>query len=326
MVAALKIRLQERWLRWLDKRIPPAASHQLDLKNVFIFPSRFGWLFVALCISLFILGTNYQNNLMLLLCFWLVGVLLINLHASYWNFARLQLAITSFPAGYAGDTVKLKLTTQLPNQRRRAHGRLLISVLNNTAQQSIDLDTANENTYRYELLERGVHHLPRLTFESYFPLGIFRCWTHLDFAREVVVFPKPQPCQVNLIQQADALEEGGNALTTAGSEDFAGLSQYVAGDNINRVAWKQVAKQQQWLSKRFESTTSASGWLRLAVIDSGNLEHALSELAYQVNQCSQQNVRFGLQLGNMQIPPEQGEGHRLACLRALAYYPDSPGN
>ena len=100
---------RERMTAWLDRRIPPAPGHQLDLRSIFIIPSRFGWLYLLLCISLFVLGTNYQNNLMLLLCFIMLAILLINLHASYWNFARLSLNLKAIPPGYADSQVSTKL-------------------------------------------------------------------------------------------------------------------------------------------------------------------------------------------------------------------------
>jgi hypothetical protein len=45
-------------LGWLDKRIPQAKQFQLDMRSIFIFPSKFGFLALCLCLTLFLLGTN----------------------------------------------------------------------------------------------------------------------------------------------------------------------------------------------------------------------------------------------------------------------------
>ena len=69
--------LAQQYIRkWLDKRIPAANEFQLSHRSIFIFPAKFGALFLALCALLFLLGTNYQNNLMLLLCYFLVALFL----------------------------------------------------------------------------------------------------------------------------------------------------------------------------------------------------------------------------------------------------------
>ncbi|WP_100641768.1 DUF58 domain-containing protein [Alteromonas facilis] len=296
------------------------------MRSVFIFPSRFGWLFIVLCMCLFLLGTNYQNNLMLLLCFLLVGLLLINLHASYWNFVRLNLKLNAISPGYAGDHAILRLDSNASKRTKTAHGLIYVSSFNNQERHSIDCDTDTTGEISMQLPTRGIYRVPRLTIESYYPLGIYRCWTHLDFDRHIFVYPKPVPCPVKLYNQASDNDEGSGLQESAGTEDFDGLKSYVVGDSLHRVAWKQVAKQQQWLSKQFSSNTAVVGWLKLSVVDSDAVELALSQLAFQINQCSQKNVCFGLQLGNYSIAPSQGDAHRTDCLKALACYPNRPEN
>jgi hypothetical protein len=58
---------------WLKKRIPAGEEQALSHEKIFIFPSRFGFWFLILAALLFVLGTNYQNNLMRLLCTFLAS-------------------------------------------------------------------------------------------------------------------------------------------------------------------------------------------------------------------------------------------------------------
>lgn len=101
--------LQNYWNRWLNKRIPAATQHHLNHHNIFIFPAKFGLLFLSLCLLLFLLGTNYQNNLMLLLCYFLLALFLVNLLASYINFARIDLQIGKCPEVFVGDNLNIPL-------------------------------------------------------------------------------------------------------------------------------------------------------------------------------------------------------------------------
>ena len=81
--------------RWLDKRIPPASQHSLTMNNIFILPTGFGWAFIIMSLCLFLLGTNYQNNLMVLLSYILLSIMLLTLFYTHQNFARL--AVKSMP-------------------------------------------------------------------------------------------------------------------------------------------------------------------------------------------------------------------------------------
>ncbi|MDM7861178.1 DUF58 domain-containing protein [Alteromonas sp. ASW11-36] len=319
--------LQRAWRKrmddWLNRRIPAAHKQQLDLRSIFILPSRFGWLYLLLCISLFVLGTNYQNNLMLILCFVMLAILLINLHASYWNFARLCLMLKAIPPGYANSQVTAKLHLNAAEHQKSASGEIRVSTFGDDEYQVIDADCVQSVDLKLQLPERGIHRLPRLTIESFFPLGLYRCWTHLDFNTHLVVFPAPQRCELKLYALPDENEQEGSLVAQPGTEDFEGLRRYVVGDNLNRVAWKHVAKQQQWLSKNFESYASVSGFLKLPMVDAVNLEQELAKLAHQINVCSQQNVSFGLDLGGQKLAPATGEAHRIKCLTALAAYPDN---
>lgn len=320
--------LSQYWQRtvklWLDRRIPPAHQHQLNMRSVFILPSAFGWMYLGLCICLFLLGTNYQNNVMLLLCFLLVAIFLLNLHASFWNFARLNLSLSAIPSGYQGDHVEAKLKlTDVNAQSPRFNGVLLVSEHKNVNSLSFDCQNHTEIKLPVVLAKRGVYRLPRITLSSLYPFGLYKCWTHIDFDRQLIVYPRPIQAELTLLslQQENDDSEGGSLVTVSGSDDFSGLKPYVKGDSLNRISWKHVAKQQQWVSKSFESETSVIGWLKLPMVSTTDLEIALSKLTYQINICTRQNITYGLDLGVVKIEPGNGELHRKNCLIALARYP-----
>jgi hypothetical protein len=58
---------------------------------------------------LFLFGANYQNNLMLLPRYFLLALLLVNLLASYINFARIDLEIGKCPEVFVSDDLNVPL-------------------------------------------------------------------------------------------------------------------------------------------------------------------------------------------------------------------------
>ncbi len=299
-----------------------ARSFALDLRSIFIFPSVFGGLFLLLCLCLFLLGTNYQNNLMLALCFFLVALFLINLFTSYLNFARLKISLGNTQHVYAGDDIRFAIwISQHSGEENTAHGKLQFRFWLQKDSIEVDVDsTQNPIWITLPTRRRGQYSMPRLTVSSYYPLGLYRCWTHLLFDHSTLVYPKPVPCEMALDYLSEDNNESESHAITRGHDDFDGLKSYQLGDPLYHVAWKQVAKGQGMVSKQFSSSQSSSGWLRLLPCSADNVEHKLGQLCFMVNQLSQQQVTFGLDLGSVQIAPDSGVHHQEACLAALATF------
>ncbi len=313
--------LTEAWhrrtLKWLEKRIPASQRFAMDLKTVFIFPSLFGWGFLVVCGCLFILGTNYQNNLMLLLCYFLLALMLITLFVSYKNFARLQVRALPISPVYAGHHASLTMQCQQPEVPAMPDG--LFTVKWWQEEESVTGELAEHDGHLilpYFTQSRGVYPLPRVTITNEYPLGLFRCWTHLDFNQSLVVYPSPIPCKVAFTEEGH--EEGSNTTEQAGHDDFFALRSYIPGEPVHRVAWKHVAKGGDWVSKDFSQQQAKMGYLSLPASD--DLETALSKLAFQIITLSEQRVTFGLKLGRKTIEPDSGDNHKHRCLTALARY------
>jgi uncharacterized protein (DUF58 family) len=343
--------LQSYWNKWLNKRIPAAAQHHLNHHNIFIFPAKFGLLFLALCVLLFLLGTNYQNNLMLLLCYFLLAIFLVNLLASYINFARIDLQIGKCPEVFVDDNLHIPLWLNANNDGTcPANGLLHFKFQtikhkssNKTKTQPkqpstlVDADAfSNPINLSQKCQQRGKLTLSRVTVASFYPLGLYRCWTHLAFTHQITVFPKPLPCEIRLhvSEHNSAKKSAEIANEQTGHEDFSHLKTYQIGEPLNHVAWKQLAKGRGMVSKQFSSVGSHIGWLKLSADFTNKtlshpskeaataLEIELGELCYQVIELSRTQRTFGLDLGAQCIAPNSGAGHRLACLDALAYFPD----
>jgi hypothetical protein len=365
--------LQRYWNKWLNKRIPAATQHHLNHYNIFIFPAKFGLLFLSLCVLLFLLGTNYQNNLMLLLCYFLLALFLVNLLASYINFARIDLKIGKCPEVFVGDNLHIPLWLNANNDgnyltasstiatKGLLHFKFQANKLKSTKKTKAKHD--QQNTYvdadaftnpinlSQKCHQRGKLTLSRVTVESFYPLGLYRCWTHLAFTHQITVFPKPLPCEIQLhvSEHNSAKKSGDIANKQSGHDDFSHLKAYQQGEPLNHVAWKQLAKGRGMVSKQFSSIGNYIGWLKLSAeymnktlshpcieldtaLDKTRLDKAafhkaalnkeLGELCYQVIELSRTQRTFGLDLGAQCIAPNSGDGHRLACLHALAYFPE----
>ncbi|MGJ8681404.1 DUF58 domain-containing protein [Paraglaciecola sp.] len=319
--------------KWLNQRIPAALKYKLNHKNIFIFPSKFGALFLSLCMLLFLLGTNYQNNLMLLLCYFLLALFLVNLFASYINFSHVLLQQGKSSQVFVGDNLHLPLWLNADQSaEQNPDGQLFFKFKKETKNSPIAVTTIDTNAYHnpvtlhYPCEKRGKLTLPRITVSSYFPLGLFKCWTHLAFNQQITVFPKPVPCRVELSNKNNTKQQKTNSLGQEqnGHDDFSHLKAYQVGESLHHIAWKQVAKGRGMVSKQFSSLTNQTAWLSLpnqhssAAGSEQEFELTISKLTYQVIELSRKDQVFGLDLGATSIAPNSGLAHTEACLTALA--------
>ncbi len=320
MLTYLRRRWDNRVSQWLNKRIPPAAKQKLNLRSVFIFPSWFGIGYLVTAVGLFILGTNYQNNLMLLLFDLLLGLFLINLFVSYLNFSRLQINALPVQPAFAEGHASLVINLVASDKGASPHGVVNACWWKEDTLHSVDLDSDNAQVcLPYFTPKRGVYTLPRVTLYSEYPLGLYRCWTHLNLNQQIVVYPAPMTCQVVLKSKPG---EGTHTPThQEGHDDFYALRPYQQGEPLHRVAWKNVAKGGEWVSKSFSHQQSEAGYLELP-LPCQDVELELSRLCFQIVALTEKNIQFGLILADTEIAPSLGEEHKHRCLRALSYYPE----
>lgn len=317
--------IRQRLSGWIGKRIPAAQEHTLTHRKIFILPSRFGAWFMVLCALLFVLGTNYQNNLMRLMCAFLLALFLTHILSSYINFSKLRIKASRTDTAFAGQQSCITLVISFVN--KPAEGLLHLSWWQ-SALHDISCAALNEDPtlaeLAFTLANRGRHRLPRVTIRSDYPLGLIKCWTHLDLAQSLVVYPSPIACEIRLFK-LPAEDENAEAVSIGGRDDFHALREYTPSDPLSNVAWKQVAKSQSWLVKAFEQPESTSGWLTWASANAPDIEMKLSQLTHQVIELNNKGVTFGLTVPGIHIAPAKGSEHMHACLTALACYQHSDG-
>ena len=103
-------------------------------------------------------------------------------------------------------------------------------------------------------------------------------------------------------------------------DEYDGTRPYQPGDPLKRIVWKKVLASGELVSRQTASFESNELWLSLQSTRLSMLEAQLSRLTTWVLQAHGLGIAYGLQLGNLRIPPATGEAHQLRCLRELALY------
>lgn len=314
----MSFNVQAKFFAYLDGRNPAANHHYLNSKRLFIFLTAKGWIYLLINMVLWLLGTNYQNNLVLGLAFLMSSLFVVCILNTFANLSTISVVAKGAGNAFAGSSVDFlfALTT-----RRQSAESIDIQFKDGTeAHLGLCLDNGEEILVKVPMqtAKRGWLKPGRLLLESEYPLGLLRCWTWLRFESRALVFPEPL---VVPEPGSTVTEEGGeNERPIKGGEDYSGLSEYRAGDSLKHVAWKVYARGGGLHTKEFSQNVSREIWLDFNHAAGQDVEEKLSGLCYWALEYERRDENYGLNLPGCVIPPAKGEAHQFKVLSALACF------
>ncbi|GAA5187311.1 DUF58 domain-containing protein [Ferrimonas gelatinilytica] len=274
--------------------------------------------FLAMALMLFLLGTNYQNNLVLILAFLLLSLFNTALLLAFRNLAGLTLAAGDGHHRHAGSPVPFDLSVSAP----RPLYQISLRYAEGPARR---LERVRPEASKLQLLHptqrRGVLRPGRIRIESRYPLGLCRVWSHLDLTQSALVWPRAVPGTVRKETKLQGQTEH-SRHSQPGLEDFHGLARWQPGHGRSRIAWKQLAQTGQMQSKAFCSPQGQP--CHLALAQSVPLETGLSALAAELQTLEAQGTPYSLTLADARLPMAQGASHLKRCLDSLARHRRAP--
>ncbi|MFV8781941.1 DUF58 domain-containing protein [Microbulbifer sp. SA54] len=314
-------RWRERGQRWLSRRLPPAQSVTLDHRKLFVLPTGAGLAFLLVITLLWLLGTNYENNLVFALAFLLVGLLAIMPVHTFANLAGLKLQLLDVEPVFAGDFGQAKI--RLTKTGKRNHERIRLHWPPEEG-VTVDVDDSVEGEGEVRIsmpvVQRGRVKAPRVRVDSRFPLGVFQCWSWVDLDVEFLVYPQPKSAGPLPIGASVGEGEQQQQLA-AGGDDFIGLKTYRPGDSLRHVAWKQFAGGRDLNSKEYATGSDTRLWLDWDLLAGRDIETRLSNLCAWVLEAERAQLPYGLRLPGHTIAPGMGRAHKQKVLGILALFP-----
>lgn len=307
--------LHKRFQNWLSRRLPETDQITLNHRNLFIFPTPAGFGFLLFLGLLWLVATNYENNLIFAITFLLTSLFVVSIQYTHAGLSGVRVASGREQRVFCGENCGFEIILG-HDGRRRNNIQLFYAAGEVThldapdVQQTIVVKTV--------AAQRGWFDPGRLTIQSHYPLGLFRVWTHIKLNSRALVYPRPLPGYP--ATQAVHAGDAGHYSAATGSEDFIGLDRYQRGQSLRHVAWKHYAREQGFLTKYYVDYLDQRLWLDWHDLPGLDRETRLSRLCGQVLALSNQELSYGLRLPGIVIQPGQGEAHRNRLLRELALF------
>jgi len=312
--------VRRRWARWLLRRHPHGTQVQVLLQHrVYIFLSPSGAIFVSVVLAMLGGAINYDLALAYLMVFLLVAMALVSLFHTFRNLLGLRLQQGGAEGCFAGERARFEVI--LENADRTSRHSIQIGFGKERAAQSCDIPAGD--TLRLWLTlpapTRGWLYAPRLRIVTHWPIGVFQSWSYAFFDQRALVYPAPESNPPAL--PTASLGMGTGVQTPRGQDDFAGLRPFQRGDSPRHIAWKAAARGDVLQVKEFHGEAAQSLWLDWDTLPlKMPVEQKLSRLAAWVIEADAAGLAYGLAIPGATRPPGAGEGHRQACLAALALF------
>jgi uncharacterized protein (DUF58 family) len=325
---------RKRFWRWWQSRLPLTDTLTLTQRNVYILPTRAGWMLVVTLLVLLIASINYQLNLGYLLTFMLAGAAVVGMHVTHGNLRGMTMNLIAgradsttggglFGSIFAGSMAQIEV--RLSHARKQKRPSIGLALLDDAhaphwAWADVPAQGSSVVNVAFKAERRGLHRVPSLQAETRYPLGTFRVWTVWRPQSEVLVYPAPEP-HAPPLPPGEPRSGGGGAARAQQSGEFDGVRAYRRGDPLKLVVWKKAAKSDELVSRDTQQSQRYELWLDYAACHSSSRtdhEAKLSRLTAWVLAADKLGSDYGLRIPGREIKPAYGEAHKRACLEALA--------
>lgn len=310
--------IRTRFHDWLSARHGVSSGPQLLVqRRIYILPTRFGYLFAATLLVIFLGAINYSNSMAFVLAFLLAGMFANSLWLTHRNLVALEMQLWPADEVFAGQMAGFPI--ELRNSLRRTRYSIGVQWRENApVYLDVEAGSRTRSVLPVPTVRRGRLRPGRLLVFTRFPLGLFHAWSWVTFDTTALVYPKPMDAPPI---RSDVTPKDGEILLQSGTgDDFVGLRDYRTGESLRQVAWKAYAREQGLLTKQFAGYGREEIWLDWMQFPNETTELRLSRMCRQVLDAEAAGLLYGLRLPGTEIEPSSGAPHRHRCLEALALF------
>lgn len=291
-----------------------AFPMHLRYRRVYIFPTRQGFVFFGLLLTILFESINHNNNLGFLLTFLLGGMAFVSILHTYRNISGLVLLSARATPVFTGQPAHFEISLRASGRDRRG----LSFSFGDGERITIDLEADSRTVVAvpHPTVRRGRLLPDQLYVATTYPLGLFRGWSVLFVDASCLVYPKPIAGPMVTTRGTDGEDSRGES-GGEGVDDFAGLAAYQLGDPLQHISWKSFSRGQGLHTKKFEGQLAKTIYFDPDALG-GDLEFRLSRTCHMILMAESMFMVYGLKVGSKIIEPGQGGSHRRLCLRTLA--------
>lgn len=296
---------------WQEKKAGRSLPFSPLNNQVFILPTKHG-LIISLMLFVMLIGSlNYNNNLALFFTFMLSAGFLFSAFQcqNYLKSTPLEQVVTH--KAHAKEPINLHF---IFFTHQRDELSIQIKVDHFEGKQTIQ--TNSPISVQIPSLKRGYLSLPLIRISTRYPYALFESWTWFRLQHEPLIYPALEKQAPPLPINSGDIDT--TSLQTNQGDDPQSLRKYQTGDPLNRVAWKQLARHREWLTRESEQSQQGRILFSMASTGTSDKERSLSRLTSWIIEAERKQLDYSLELPGKKIDLGKGDAHMFRCLEALA--------
>jgi uncharacterized protein (DUF58 family) len=290
--------------------------------------TNFGLGYILMTLLVAIAATNTANNGLYTILAGLLAAMIVSGVVSRRNLRILRCSVEQNGEAFAGRPAAMTVTLENTSPAMTSQGIWFLHEALPAPLYVAPLPPGAERRYALEAVfpRRGVFSGGDSGLMSRFPVGLFRKYRNATSPRPIVVYPDP----VRSARREDAGDSPAGAAASPRRRGFGPevrtLREFVSGDDVRDLHWKQSARLQKWIvrerqdarSRRvvFEVENAVGDPLDPAAI--ALLERAIAVTAGEALALLEAGGEAGIAARGVSLPPAGGAGQRRRILETLA--------
>ena len=283
-------------------------------KNIYIFPTFFGFqlgFFLFFCL---LASTIYQNNFSLLIFIILFFIFFISILLTFQNIQNISFGAKPEMLIEQQYIELIKIHAENHDDMKKINLYFKL----NESETNKDLDKGlNFFELRAQFNDRGVFKLPALNAFTKFPFGIIKSWTYVNLDTQIFVYPKPKhpPKPIGYYMLDFNIDKKRDNF------DFSHVDEYKQGDSLSKVAWKISSAKNKMFTKKFNS----ENFDKKVLIDFDQMhpheefETRLQYCSFIIIHCYNNSIEFAFKIGNQKTEFDLTKTHLEKILKKLCY-------
>ena len=280
-----------------------ANSYTTHRRQLYILPTKAGWVFSLLVFILFLASIKFSHQATFLLTFLLCGFGMISSFHTQKNINAITISLKDGSAIFANE--KTDFICRLKNSTDVKRHNIWLLCQDQHYCVNIEPNSTVKQSIQLEAKQRGLFSLPAVNITSHFPLGILFGWSRkFQSDATCMVYPEPKdilPIPSTILLQS---EEGQQQVLSTQSqqqngEQISSLKPYQMGDRLRDIHWPSLAKNHQLVSKEYENSTEYKLIFSWQHVSNLNTEDKLSQLTYWLLDAEKNQTSYQLSFLNL---------------------------
>ena len=290
--------------------------------------TNFGLGYILMTLLVAIAATNTANNGLYTVLAGLLAGMIVSGVVSRRNLRAVRCTVEANGEIFAGRPAWIAVTVKNASGAFTAQGIWFLHEALPGPLYVAPLPPGAERRYTLEAVfpRRGVFAGGDAGLMSRFPVGLFRKYRGASWPKPIVVYPDP----ARGARRPEAPESSGGATSSASRRGFGPevrtLREFVSGDDVRDLHWKQSARLQKWIvrERRDERSRRVVFAVDNAVADPldpaavAAVERAIAATAGEALALVEAGGEAGLAARGVSVAPAGGAGQRRRILEALA--------